>query len=51
MDQVSEELRKIQDRGIELNRKAREKAQPSAEDLIKEIKGKNNPNKSREVKK
>ncbi|KKM69567.1 hypothetical protein LCGC14_1449550 [marine sediment metagenome] len=34
----SEELQKIQDRGIEFNRKNRTKAQPSAEDIVEEIK-------------
>jgi len=33
----SEELQKIRDRGIELNRKTRTKTQSSAEDLVKEL--------------
>ena len=31
-------MQRIQDRGIEFNRKNRTKAQPSAEDLVEEIK-------------
>ncbi|KKN27628.1 hypothetical protein LCGC14_0862650 [marine sediment metagenome] len=34
----NEEMQRIQDRGIEFNRKTRTKTQPSAEDLVEEIK-------------
>ena len=34
----SEELEKIRNRGIDLNKRTREKVKPSAEDIVEEIK-------------